>query len=116
VDAENHPKIKKISRIVALQYQTITITGRGFGYNQPYDGDSVYMFMEDITGTWAAGCGPQYGPCGTTLDVTSWTDSQIVITGFTGRGQFPRRKDLVVFFVYNPQTGKGPSSIAAVVR
>jgi hypothetical protein len=95
------------------------IHGRNFGDNQPYDGDSSYLWMVDIqgngTGWWRAGCPQQYGPCGTWLSVSSWTDSTIVISGFTN-GMWPAKGDLVSFFIWNPQTGRGPAAAAQMVK
>jgi len=121
-DRSGRPKIFHISRIVAKQTQQITIVGTNFGTYQPYDGDSNYLKMTDIGRTmhhyeWAAGCeGPP--PCGTTLNVTSWTDDQIVLAGFTGTyHENPlRRRDFLVWWVVNPQTGKGPSAYLVQVK
>jgi hypothetical protein len=113
------PVVESISRVVSKQTQTIVITGRHFGYNQPYDGDSSYLWMVDVevgSAYWRAGCPQQYGPCTTTLNVSSWTDNQIVITEFTGYGQYPKSGDLVNFFIWNPQTGRGPAAAARIVR
>jgi hypothetical protein len=118
----NRPKITRVSRILAEQTQTIIITGRNLGTSQPFNGDSNYLKVVDDpknAGAWAAGCGPaDGGPCGTTLNVTSWTDTQIVIAGFTGTyGSNPlRRNGVAVFEVWNPQTGAGPTAIAKVVK
>jgi hypothetical protein len=116
----SRPEVYSISRVDSKQYQTIVIRGKNFGTNQPYDGDSDYFWMVDVqgngTGWWRAGCPQQYGPCGTTLDVTSWTDDRIVVTGFTGDGLYPVKGDLVNFFIWNPQTGRGPAAAAKMVE
>jgi hypothetical protein len=62
-------------------------TGSGFGTLQAYNGNSSYI--TDLTTDWSGGnsesCGPIYGcPDPVALAVSSWTDSQIVIIGFTG--------------------------------
>ena len=114
------PIVLSISRVGPLQTQRIVIKGYGFGNNQPYNGDSDFFWMVDIqgngTGWWRAGCPDQYGPCTTTLNVESWTDRRIVVTGFTGSGQYPVSGDLVSFFIWNPQTGRGPAAAAAMVK
>ncbi|MGA8795654.1 MAG: hypothetical protein WB526_01135 [Candidatus Cybelea sp.] len=114
------PVVESIGRVAAKQYQTIVIRGRNFGSMQPYDGDSSYLWMVDIqgngTGWWRAGCPQQYGPCGTTLKVSSWNDNTIVVTGFTGDGLYPVAGDLVNFFIWNPQTGRGPAAAARMVK
>lgn len=113
------PVVESISRVDAKETQTIVIRGSNFGYNSPYDGDSSYFWMVDVqgngTGYWRAGCPPQYGPCGTWLNVASWTPTQIVVTGFTN-GMWPTKGDLVTFFIWNPQTGHGPAAAAKMVR
>jgi hypothetical protein len=115
-----NPVVDSISRVYAKQTQTIVIVGRNFGDNQAYNGDSSFLWMVDIqgngTGWWRAGCPQQYGPCTTTLSVSSWSDSQIVITGFTGAGQYPQSGDLVSFFIWNPQTGRGPAAAARMIK
>ncbi len=117
--APSKPVVESISRVYAKETQTIVIVGRNFGDNQPYDGDSSYLWMVDIqgngTGWWRAGCPEQYGPCGTWLNVSSWTDTTIVISGFTN-GMWPTRGDLVSFFIWNPQTGRGPAAAAQMVK
>jgi len=68
--------------------QTVVITGSGFGTQSPYNGDSSFLSLLDLqegpTGTgWDAGFGGSEDDL-VTLNVTSWTDTQIVIEGFTG--------------------------------
>jgi hypothetical protein len=101
------PKITSVSKVSAQQYQTIVITGSGFGTQQPYTGDSPYIAFDDITRAWQGGA-----PGNTvTLIVTSWEDSQIVIGGFSGAfAQF--RLDIgdhVSLWVFNAQSGTGPA-------
>ncbi|HEV3090690.1 MAG TPA: hypothetical protein VGX91_04505 [Candidatus Cybelea sp.] len=119
-DRMGSPIVESISRVVAKQYQTIVIRGVDFGNSQPYDGDSSYLWMVDVqgngTGWWRAGCPSQYGPCTTTLNVSSWQPDRIVITGFTGSGQYPVQGDLVSFFLGDPQTGRGPAAASAMVE
>ena len=106
--------IGSISPIAAEQNQTITISGSGFGTQSPYNGDSDYIYVLDVTGNWEAG----YQPAGNyvTLNVTSWTDNQIVISGFTGYygygppfNWFLEPGDNLTIAVWNPQTGIGPA-------
>src|SRR5450755_2711526 len=80
--AAQTPKITSLSKVAAEQYQTITITGSGFGTLQPYTGDSDYISFGDGTRGWEAGYAPD-GNC-ITLIVNSWEDSQIVLGGFSG--------------------------------
>jgi hypothetical protein len=114
------PVVEGISRVDAKQYQTIVIRGRNFGENQLYGGDSDYFYMVDVqgngTGWWRAGCVTKSGNCGTTLSVSSWTDNTIVVTRFTGDGLYQTMGDLVSFFIWNPQTGRGPAAAAQMVK
>ncbi len=115
IDATTGPKITKVTRIVAKRkVQTFEIDGKNFGTQYPYDGDSNYMWLYDLTGDWRAGCGPP-NPCTTTLNVTSWTDNQIVVSGFTGNGQTPNRGDRMLVLVWDAYTGHGPVTRAVTV-
>jgi hypothetical protein len=111
------PKITSVSKISAQQYQTITITGSGFGTQAAYTGDSDYIAFSDITRNWEAG----YAPDGNTgyLIVNSWVDSQIVLGGFAGSyGENDwtlNIGDKVEIRVWNAQSGEGPASKMGVV-
>lgn len=110
------PMITSVSHIAPEQTQTIIISGSGFGTQAPFNGDSDFLYILDVTGNWEAG----YLPPGNlvTLDVSSWTDNQIVVSGFTGSyGDWSQQfnwtlqpgNDLT-FAVWNPQTGAGPAT------
>ena len=106
--------ITSVSPIVSQQTQTITINGAGFGTQTAYTGDSPYITVEDSSGTpWYAG----YTGNGVTLAVSSWTDSQIVLTGFSGSygtAHCIRPGDQLTVSVWNVQTGAGPSKYPIV--
>ncbi|MBV9719770.1 MAG: hypothetical protein JOZ77_10645 [Candidatus Eremiobacteraeota bacterium] len=114
------PKIKKISRIDAAQYQTITISGSGFGTMSAYNGDSAYLQILDLTGKWSAGYVSSSQTDSVYLDVTGWTDNTITIAGFTGEyGQSNwtlNKGDKLEVNVWNAQTGSGPGTKDARVR
>jgi protein involved in polysaccharide export with SLBB domain len=104
------PNITSVSAILPQQTQTITINGSGFGTQTAYNGDSKYILFADPAGTpWYGG----YPGDAVTLSVSSWTDSQIVITGFTGAygtsAGCIKPGDQLYIRVWNPQTGSGPS-------
>jgi uncharacterized repeat protein (TIGR03803 family) len=110
-EAAQKPTITSVSTISAAQYQTITINGSGFGIHQPYAGDSDSIVFNDVTGSWQAGYTPS-GNC-VTLIVNSWTDSQIVLGGFSGcyGGSFVlHANDKISIGVWNAQTGLGPGT------
>jgi len=117
-DSRTGPRITRISRIVARATQTITITGLNFGTYNPYNGDTPYLWTIDLNGNWRAGCyDSASSQCGTWLNVTSWTDTQIVIAGFDGPSHgVPKRRDALIFIVYNPVTLQGPSVKVKTVR
>ena len=108
------PKIKGVTKIRPMQYQTIVITGSGFGTMNPYNGDSAYLQILDTTGGWSAGLKNGSQTDTVWLDVTKWSDNQIVIAGFThGYGQSGwtlKKKDRIVVNVWNAQDGNGPAT------
>jgi len=106
-------QITSVSPIVSSQTQTITITGAGFGTQAAYTGDSSYITLADTTGNWYAG---QDGNT-VTLDVSSWTDKQIVLGGFEGTYgviHCIRPGDNLSITVWNAQTGTGTASYSIV--
>ena len=114
------PKITKISRIRPKQYQKIVISGSGFGTMKPYNGDSGYLQILDTTGRWSAGYVSATQDDSVWLDVTSWTDTQIIIKGFTGAyGQSYwtlKKGDHLTVNVWNAQNHSGPGAIHTKVR
>lgn len=112
------PHIFHVTRVRASQTQTFTIVGDGFGTNAPYFGDSPYFEMYDLNDNWRAGCGPPWGTCGVTVNVTSWTSEKIVVSGFGGTyGKWVlHRGDPLIMVVWNPQTGGGPAIAMKKVR
>jgi len=82
------PIITSVSTISDQQIQTINIIGSGFGTSDPYTGNSSFIILTNVTKGWSAG---YTGPCGfgfcfdaVDLIVDSWTDSEIVLGGFSG--------------------------------
>ena len=114
--AAQTPTITSISKVYAQQFQTITITGSGFGTMDPYQGDSNFISFDDATGGWEAGYAPSGNVQG--LIVNSWTDTQIVLGGFTlNQAQWlPRVKDKFSISVFNAQTGSGPAFKRGTVK
>jgi len=115
----NEQRIDGVSAVIAQQVQTITITGIGFGQTPAYLGDSDFLQVSDLTRDWNAGWSRSPGTDKVGLKVTSWTDTKIVIEGFTGAyasGQWSLGEgDNIRFRVWNPQTGQGPAAYASVV-
>jgi hypothetical protein len=120
------PEIKKVSTLTTQQFQTITITGSGFGKQAPYTGDSNYISFLDTTASpgWQAGYdGCLLGFCTTdtvTLIVNSWTNTKIVLGGFSGAwGTFNyvlNVGDSVQISVFDAQTSAGPAQVTVTVE
>ncbi len=110
----------------------ITIKGSCFGtftHKLPYTGNSRYIEIADNTGNWDAGhtaknswatySGGILGNDYVTLKVQSWTDNQIVISGFDGDyvgGWKLNPGDQLTISVWNPQTGTGPATKSTSVQ
>ena len=103
------PIITNVSSISATRTQTITIEGKGFGNKEPYNGNSPYIEIIDVTTGLHAGHDSNW----VTLNVAHWTDRQIVISGFTGSYAEPYRVlhvgDEIQVKVWNAQSGLGPA-------
>jgi tetratricopeptide (TPR) repeat protein len=115
----NEQRIDIVSTVLPQQMQTITITGVGLGRKPAYLGDSDFLQVSDLTRDWNAGWSRDPGTDKVGLNVTSWTDTKIVIEGFTGAygtdQNFLREGDNIRFRVWNPQTGHGPAVYTSVV-
>jgi hypothetical protein len=108
------PVISSVTRILPRPDQTIIIKGSDFGWYSPFNSlDTPFLAIRDITGHWAAGRIIDRNPDDVTLSVSSWTDSEIVITGLSGAyGQNGWKLipgDEIDVAVWNPQTGAGPA-------
>jgi len=103
------PIITNVSKISATRTQTITIQGEGFGNKEPYNGNSPYIEIIDVTAGLHAGHDANW----VTINVAQWTDGQIVISGFTGSYAEPYRVlhagDEIQVKVWNAQSGLGPA-------
>jgi hypothetical protein len=121
--AAQSPVISKVSKISTQQFQTITITGSGFGTHKAYTGNSDYISLLDKTKSWQAGYkGCLLGFCTTdtvTLIVHKWTDTKIVLGGFSGAwgtDDYTLNKgDSEQIAVFNPQTSAGPGTATVTI-
>ncbi|MCL4498605.1 MAG: IPT/TIG domain-containing protein [Deltaproteobacteria bacterium] len=96
------PKIFSVSPIYPTNNQRIVIRGTGFGIHIPFNGDSRFIRIYDVTRGWNAGWSGNF----VTINVSSWTNSEIVINGFTGSyggGWSFEPGDQVEVMVWNPQ-------------
>jgi TonB family protein len=115
----DEPHIDSVSMVLPRDIQTITIAGKGFGTHDPYTGDSDYIRASNLTKGWNAGWAKDPGEDKATLVVSSWTDTEIVLSGFAGaygRDQnVLSADDDLSFQVWNPQTGLGPATYRITV-
>ncbi|MGH7868529.1 MAG: hypothetical protein ACREP9_13120 [Candidatus Dormibacteraceae bacterium] len=134
------PKIVNVSLIRASRSQTITIKGMNFGTHPPLSGADVpcFRFFDKTAGmgrTWDAGhvnpqdrsfesgaacaASPGTNPDQVTVDLRSWTNDRIVLSGFSGaygEGYWQLSpKDEVFISVWNAQSGTGPATKPATV-
>lgn len=97
-----------VSTILPVATQTITINGSGFGTHAPFQGHSRFLQIRDITANnWTSGATCENGcATGPSVDVTQWTDSQIVLGGFLsgyGGADVLHPGDIVRISIANPQ-------------
>lgn len=104
------PHITSVSQVWARGYQTIQIVGSGFGSVRPYDGDSAYIEITDLTQNWSAG----HTGDAVTVNIGTWSDTLISINYFDGSygvgNQSLLAGDRVSFKVWNAQSGAGPGT------
>lgn len=113
--AASKPVITCVSGFLPQRKQNMVIRGRGFGVHGPYRNLSIASIMiSNLTRAWNAGFkAPGFNDL-VTLDVGSWTDTQIVVAGFAGlygqRGWVVRGGDRMRVQVWNAATRAGPAS------
>ena len=98
-------EITSVGPINTKAKQTIVIKGQHFGTAAPYNGCGTFLRITDVTsnrvfGQWGLG-----GSCGGVL-VTSWTDTEIDVEGFTSFKQGEdalKVGDMIKIEVANPQ-------------
>jgi DNA-binding winged helix-turn-helix (wHTH) protein len=113
-DPGNVIEIASVTPIYPLARQRIVIRGRGFGLHVPYARtDSPYLAVRDQSAHWAAGRVIPWNWDEVMLDVESWTDTELVISGFSGdygrNGWKLSAGDRLEIAVWNPQSGAGPT-------
>ncbi|RZD18142.1 MAG: hypothetical protein EVG15_07365 [Candidatus Acididesulfobacter diazotrophicus] len=99
----NSPEIFSVSTVYPTNNQTIVIKGIGFGTHFSFNGDSRFIEITDMTRNWSAGWSGDM----VHLYITSWTNNEIIINGFTGsygNGSWSLMPgDDVTVRVWNPQ-------------
>ena len=101
----------------------MTIDGSGFGTQSPFNGDSSDLIINDTTQAFQAGYSVPNDLVN--VNVTSWTDNQIAINGFTGAYGQPSNNggpawiilsgDQLQIKIANPQTGVMSSAFDTTV-
>jgi len=128
------PQITSVSAFAAGQSQTggVTITGTCFGTaptgtSYTYNGDSAYFAITDPypdgSYNWWQACtsNDPYGPNYITCSVTTWTNTSITFSGFTGgyadsgTDWVVTNGDPLVISVWNAQGGQGPANCPVTV-
>jgi DNA-binding winged helix-turn-helix (wHTH) protein len=114
-DSENgQPRIDSVTPILPQPRQRIAIKGTSFGLHVPYTRtDSPYLAIRDKTSGWAAGRIIPRNYDDVMMDVENWTDTEIVVSGFSGdygrKGWKLNPGDDLEIAVWNPQSGLGPA-------
>jgi excisionase family DNA binding protein len=107
------PEISSVTPILPRPDQTIIIKGHDLGWYTAFNAlDTPFLAIRNNTAHWAAGRIIDLNPDDVTLSVAKWDDSEIVITGFSGKygqGNWKLQPgDEIEVAVWNPQTGAGP--------
>ncbi len=108
------PVINSVTPILSQAHQTIVISGHGLGTYTSFNNlDTPYLAIRDNSRHWSAGRIIPKNQDEVTINVTRWTDSEIVVTGFAGaygRNDWVlNSSDKIEIAVWNPQTGAGPA-------
>jgi len=119
-NVEYEPRVDSVTAILPAVRQRIVIRGRGFGLHVPYvHTDSPYLAIRDLSAHWAAGRMIPQNQDNVTIDVKSWTDTEIVIGGFSGeygKGEWRLAAgDELEIAVWNAQSGVGPGLLQVAV-
>ncbi len=121
----SHPQITSVTTISPTREQQIVISGHGFGSAGACYGDTSFLRIHDGR-NWNAGynrngqgCQSSNGGDQVTLNIASWTDTRIVIEGFSGRyGTFfwsLREGDEIEIQLTNPQTRQSSNQFRTYV-
>ena len=108
------PVITTVGAFEASATQTVQISGSCFGTgNTTSVADTAYFRISDLTAGWNACWTNDPGTDSVTCDISSWTDSEITFSGYTGAyGQgawVVTEGDDIEVQVWNPQSGTGPA-------
>jgi serine/threonine-protein kinase len=108
------PQIASVGVFAATAAQTVTITGSCFGTgNTASAADTAYFRISDLTAGWNACWTGDPGTDSVTCDVSSWTDTAITFSGYTGsygQGNWTVSDgDDIEIQVWNPGSSNGPA-------
>lgn len=116
------PQITSISSFAAQQTQSVTIKGKCFGTgNTVSSSDTPYFKITTEPSTaseWHA-CYTNDAPADfVTCNITSWTNTSITFSGFTGQygqnGWVVNQGNTLLINVWNPQTNQGPGTCTVI--
>lgn len=119
------PQITSVSAFAAGPSQNVLIEGTCFGTNTAFSSADSPYFRISITPS-SASLSSEWNACSTddapadfvTCSVSSWTDTAITFTGFTGsygqNGWVVNAGGTLAIQVWNPQTGQGPGTCTVV--
>jgi len=112
-------KLNAVGPFEAGAAQTVEITGCGFGTGDTTSrADSADFRISDLTAGWNACSTRDPGTDSVTCDISSWTNTTIVFSGFAGDyGQYTwavAKGDKIGIQVWNPQSGQGPATCEVV--
>ncbi len=112
-------KLSTVGAFEAAAAQTVEIAGCGFGTgNTTSRADSAYFRISDLTAGWNACWTRDPGTDSVTCDISSWTNTTVIFSGFAGDyGQYTwavARGDKIEIQVWNPQSGRGPATCEVV--
>jgi hypothetical protein len=111
--------LTSISKVTTSATQTVKIHGCGLGGPNSFSNStSLYFDISDITGNWNA-CWSGQDPndrSAITCSVSSWTDTEIVFSGFDFLGSdLLKNGDVLDVIAWNPQSGAGATMCLVTV-
>ncbi len=114
VTNEENLRVFSVSEVIPESRQRIVIKGTGFGLHVPYARtDSPYLAIRDLTAHWSAGRMIPQNTDEVMVDVESWMDTEIIVSGFSGdygkSGWKLSAGDELEVAIWNPQSGRGPA-------
>jgi hypothetical protein len=113
------PTINTVGPFEVMAASTFEITGSCLGIGNTVSGaDTGYFRIRDRTAGWNACWTGDPGTDVVTCKVSSWTNTGITFSGFTGgyghNGWVITNGDHIQVEMWNPQSGKGPATCTGI--